>query len=193
MNDVKVSSIEKVMSRILYRIYNTNDETYNKEILSNLRNSIGKELSDSMLIWPLIFENIPKDYLSKNGVATNEERAIIDALRLYALHQQGNSTNVNLDTSIEGYANENIGKSLKLLRNENSKNALDRRFNILITSNSYEELIHHLRGMINLIKRDTNIKVNYPLLARDLYRWQGQFPETVRLMWGQSYYFVDYK
>jgi CRISPR system Cascade subunit CasB len=51
-----------------------------------------------------------------------------------------------------------------------------------------EEVSHHLRGLIQLLKAG-NIPLDYPSLAEDLY--QFQFPEmkdSVRLQWGRQFY-----
>ena len=52
---------------------------------------------------------------------------------MYAFHQQGQSSSV-LCTETEKY--NNIGKSLKVLRVDENKTSIDRRFNTMITSSN---------------------------------------------------------
>ena len=62
------------------------------------------------------------------------------------------------------------------------------RFNALATASSAEELAHHLRGIIQLLRRE-GIPLDYAQLAEDLY-WM-QFSATaprVRLRWAEDYY-----
>ena len=63
-----------------------------------------------------------------------------------------------------------------------------RRFCALVTAGGMEEISHHLRGLIQLL-RDKSLPLDYPQLARDLYRLQ--FPQSapgVKLQWGQEYF-----
>lgn len=63
-----------------------------------------------------------------------------------------------------------------------------RRFQTLLTASDIQEISHHLRGMIQLL-RAKGIPLDYARLAKDLYKLQyaGSAP-GVRLMWGQDYY-----
>ena len=116
---------------------------------------------------------------------TWEEQAILTSLQLYALHQQGKSESVALQEETDKW--ENMGHSLRTLRTGDEK-AVDRRFNALITAANYEELVHHLRQMIKLLKAKTDTKVNYAKLADDLYGFLRNYPETMRIRWAKAYY-----
>lgn len=186
---LKVSS---VVSQIISRLEENLEASSSKKDLANLRSSIGKDLSESAAIWPLIFERVPESFLSHNGIPTYEENAIVHALQFYALHQQGKKTSVQLDNT-EDNKYQNIGSSLKILRTAENKEALDRRFNVMITSSTYEELVYHLGHMIRLLRREESAKADYALLSDDLFWFQLGRQEQVRLRWAQSYYHVDKK
>lgn len=63
-----------------------------------------------------------------------------------------------------------------------------RRFNQMATSSDMDELTHHLRGMISLL-RSHDIPLDYAALARDLFLYQTiEFQPKVRLKWGRDYY-----
>lgn len=63
-----------------------------------------------------------------------------------------------------------------------------RRFNALATADSMPEVSHHLRGMIQLLRRE-GIPLDYPQLAEDLYQYQFvDGAPNVRLRWGRDLY-----
>lgn len=63
-----------------------------------------------------------------------------------------------------------------------------RRFNALATADSMPEVSHHLRGMIQLLRRE-EIPLDYPQLAEDLYQYQFvDGAPNVRLRWGRDLY-----
>jgi CRISPR system Cascade subunit CasB len=72
---------------------------------------------------------------------------------------------------------------------EASEDAIKRRFDTVITSDSPEELAYHLRGLIQLL-RSKSIPLDYPKLAEDLFNFQSPaLRDGIRLRWGQDYYF----
>ncbi len=88
------------------------------------------------------------------------------------------------------YRQENgLGKAVAcLIHGEDDKTRIQRRFNVLATSADIQELAHHLRGMIQLL-RSEGIPLDYPELAKDLYLYQNEdYRSQVRLRWGQDFY-----
>lgn len=187
----KEDTAYSVVGRIVYKLSQTLDTSSGKAMLANLRNSIGRPISHTMSIWPLIFEDMPGSFLGKNGTLTYEERAIITTLQLFALHQQGKTESMVL--AGENERAKNIGYSLSFLRMEDSSLSTDRRFNAMITSGTFEELEHHLRQMIKLLKAKTSAKINYPKLAEDLFWFQRGYEENIRLSWARAYYSTNVK
>ena len=165
---------------------NQKEETYDKATLAKIRKTLGKPLSEATEMWPILFKNLPEEFLSSYQQPSYEELAIYTALQLYALHQQGVSTSVMLDDS-KPY--ENIGSALGKLRKEDDTTSIDRRFNTMITSSTFEELTYHLRHLISLLKVESPvIQVNYSGLANDLYWFLNNGQENVRLNWARAYY-----
>lgn len=183
---IKKETASSVTRKIISRLSNSLETSSSKAILADLRNSIGRPLSTSIEIWPLLYEYMPEEFLSTSGKTTAEELAILTTLQFYATHQQGKSENVNLSDD-EAYYN-NIGYSLSFLRIEDDTVSVDRRFNAMITSTNFDELVHHLRQMIKLLKSKTTAKINYPLLANDLYWFIRGYEENTRLRWARQYY-----
>lgn len=177
-----------VTARIIYKLGESLELSETKAILSSLRNSIGRDVSETIAIWPLLFEEIPLEYLSKGGTPTYEENAILASLQLYALHQQGRSK------SVHGPLKSSIGKALHDIRDTNNT-ALDRRFNALITSGNFKELTTHLRHLISILKQEADTKIDYAKLAEDFYWYQmsAESANRMRMRWGQDYYFYQVK
>ena len=170
-----------VTKKIIFKLSNQKEETYDKATLAKVRKTLGKPLSEATEMWPILFENLPEEFLSSYQQPSYEELAIYTAL-----HQQGVSTSVMLDDS-KPY--ENIGFALGKLRKEDNTTSIDRRFNTMITSSTFEELTYHLRHLISLLKVESPvIQVNYSALANDLYWFLNNSQENVRLNWARAYY-----
>ena len=193
MDEVSIKdSVYSVTNRILMKLGNMLNTPSGKTNLANLRNSVGKPLSETINIWPIIFEQIPVEFFCFGRRITCEENAILTTLQLYALHQQGIADNIFTIEKEDGWGN--IGSSLKVLRKTDNSVAIDRRFNAMITATTYEELIHHLRQMIKLLKaRQKTKKINYALLSQDLYWFLRGYEENLRLNWARAYYQTDMK
>lgn len=186
-------SVFVVMGRIVGRLNNTLETSRTKAILAQLRNSIGRDFSQTVDVWGEVFSEMPEEFLSKTGKPTKEENAILTALQFYAFHQQGKKESVNMQKidkeNIDSKMKySNIGDSLRELRKSDDSRAIDRRFNTMITAATFEELKIHLRHLISLFKARSSSKINYAKLAEDLFWFQHGNKEYIRLRWGQSYY-----
>lgn len=182
--------VKEVVAKILGQLSRTLETSSTRAVLANLRNSLGRKLETTVEVWPLIYEHLPEEFLSKAGKLTAEERAIMTTLQLYAIHQQGSTVTVNeADWKKVG----NLGSSLKTLRiaSDNTK-AIDRRFNAMITASTYAELENHLRYLIKLLKSNVKtkgvVRINYAQLASDLFWYQLGYGQSMKLNWGRSYY-----
>lgn len=189
MKQLAIPNIYQVTARILNLIAHDLQASSTKSYLASLRQSVNKDVHLATGVFPVIFFNIPEEYLREHGSLTVSERSIILTLQLFALHQQGNNQSVNLPIDSKGKkASENLGASLSRLRVGDDAPATDRRFNAMITATNFNELANHLRHMIKLLKSKTDTKVNYPQLAQDLFWFQKGQQSSVRLKWSRSYY-----
>ena len=157
-------TVFSVVKEIVTILENTIETSAGKAALAKLRHSTGKPLSHVVAVLPMIFEKMPEEFLGFRGELTKEERAILITIQLYAWHQQGDHDSVNTN---EKY--KTIGSALRCMRIGDETSAVDRRFNALITSQDFDELIHHLRQMIRLLKSRTKEKITSPQLSEDLY------------------------
>ena len=144
------------------------DNPHSKAMLAKLRNSIGKPLEKSPDIWNII--------LSDEKVFPKDENIRHVVLSLYALHKQGKSESMHLPGA-------GIGISVRKLISNDNEEAIRRRFNAMATAQTFEDMIHHARGMIQLFKTN-DIKLDYVQFARDL-QW---FDDRTRLKWGRDFY-----
>lgn len=188
MEDSKLN-VYKETARILRSLDNTRDKPSTKAIFANIRNSINKDSSVNMDALAFVFQNIPEEFLGYNKNLNDYEKAILTAVQMYALHQQAKSETVLKLDYETGERRQNLGDSLNSMRKNNDEDkAIDRRFNAMITSSNFEELSHHLRQMIKLLKAKSDAKVDYASLADDLYWFLKNQKEGLKIKWSRSYY-----
>lgn len=179
-------TVYQVTFNILTKLSKIYDQPSGKALLARLRNSLGRSEMGTSEVWPFLFDNLPQNYLGHTASLTPYEQSILTTLQLYSLHQQGLSSSIiNIQDK-----HLNMGKSLKALRKEDSKKSIDHRFNTLVTSATYEELVHHLRQMIKLLRsREKEAgKVNYARLSQDLFWYLKGYDENIKLNWSREYY-----
>ncbi|OLF09061.1 type I-E CRISPR-associated protein Cse2/CasB [Actinophytocola xinjiangensis] len=111
------------------------------------------------------------------------ENAAHVAMTLFALHQQSQRRAVHVQGRPFGSAVRALDKDAR------SDGPVARRFAALGTADSFAELTHHLRGLVQLM-RAANVQFDYGQLARDLWVWQlpGRAPQ-VQNRWGRDYHF----
>lgn len=186
MEDAKLN-VYREAARILRILDNTRDTPNTKAIFASIRNSINKDSTANMDAMAFVFQNIPEEFLGFNKNLNDYEKAILTSVQMYALRQQAKTESVLKIDYDEGERRQNFGIALSTLRGEDSK-AIDRRFNAMITSSNFDELSHHLRQMIKLLKAKSNAKVDYASLADDLYWFLKNQREGLKIKWSRSYY-----
>ncbi|GAB3430784.1 type I-E CRISPR-associated protein Cse2/CasB [Actinophytocola sediminis] len=113
------------------------------------------------------------------------ENAAHVAMTLFALHQQSQRKAVHVP-------GRRFGTAVRRLSPEQRPDGpVMRRFAALGTADSFTELSHHLRGLVQLMRSGT-VRLDYGQLARDLWLWQlpGRAPQ-VRLRWGRDFHFPN--
>jgi CRISPR system Cascade subunit CasB len=167
------------------RLSGTQNESAARAMLAKLRRGIGKAPGSMPEIWNVTLDGMPETLSGKGSDPTPGEWAVHTALTLYALHQQGK----DLKAQCMSKDGDLLGISLrKLIKNDDDEQRVKRRFDAAATSTSPEEISHHLRGLIQILKAE-DIPLDYPALTEDLYWFQ--FPDArdaVRLRWGRDFY-----
>lgn len=191
MQTKETHRIFSVTNQMLTKIDGLVNTASGKSILAKLRNSIGRPFSATTEVWALIIEHLPEEFLGCSHRMSHEERAILTALQLYAVHQQGLTQSVLVKNNSRF---TNMGVALKALRKGDDRKSVDRRVNAMITATTFEELSYHLRHLIKLLKsKAAETKVDYAQLAEDLYWFSRGYDENIRLAWARAYYRQDYK
>ncbi|MFI7122188.1 type I-E CRISPR-associated protein Cse2/CasB [Amycolatopsis sp. NPDC049868] len=112
------------------------------------------------------------------------EVAAHHAMTLYSVHQQSQRKPMHV-------RDRTLGTAVRRLIPESEykpTHAVARRFAMLGTADSLSELIHHLRGIVQLL-RTASIPIDYGRLTEDLVTWQRDGgPERVRLRWGRDFH-----
>ncbi|HEY0805097.1 MAG TPA: type I-E CRISPR-associated protein Cse2/CasB [Pseudonocardiaceae bacterium] len=116
---------------------------------------------------------------------TVRETAAHVSMTLYAMHQQSQRQPMHR----RGYG---LGRSVRQLNGpdvDGPPSAVRRRFIALGTADDLDELVHHARGMVQLLRAHA-IPLDYALLADQLVRWQypPDGPAKVRRIWGRDFY-----
>ena len=163
-------------------------ENQRRAELAKLRRGIGHAPGELPDLWGSLLQGMPASFYGTNG-PSHEEWAVYLALTLYALHQQSN------DTVCMSQLGCTLGRAVRRLAEQTVASGQDwtessvlRRFNALATADSMPEVSHHLRGMIQLLRRE-GIPLDYPQLAEDLYQYQFvDGAPNVRLRWGRDLY-----
>lgn len=116
--------------------------------------------------------------------ATPGEVAAHVAMTLYATHQQAQRRRMHQ----RGWG---VGRAVRLLHPQDFGDKIPpvlRRFRVLGSAHSLDELIHHLRGTVQLLRAQA-LPLDYALLADELVQWQRPGGASmVRLRWGRAFY-----
>lgn len=178
---------------ILIKLDSTRDASSTKALLANMRNSADKDISNNVDALSYVFSNLSYGEDDRGGELSYMEQAIFTAIQMYAIHQQSNVESVlkfgnnDENESREKKYKANIGDALATLRSDESE-SIDKRFNAMITATNFNKLSYHLRQMIKILKSKSDAKVDYAMLAEDLYWFMIGRKEEVRLSWARSYY-----
>lgn len=176
--------IGRTVEKEILHLYGQSQDASGRAKLARLRNSIGK--SDMVETYPFLFEILPESLLGRGRYLSDEERAVVCSLQLYALLQQGRAECAHIRN--EKY--QNLGTTLSRLRGGESK-SIDRRFNSMVLADTGEEFLIQLRYLLKLFKsKDKLGTLDFSQLSSDIYcfiHWEKGKNE-IRLNWSREYY-----
>lgn len=184
---MKVNDVKSCMVQQLHRLQ-VLPEPQRRAELARLRQGVGRSPGEMPALWGSFLVQMPKPLQGNDG-PSEAEWAIYLSLTLFALHQQGEQgLSMHQPGRTLGSAVQELAKVSCAPGQEWTESSVIRRFNALATADSMPELAHHLRGMIQLLRRE-KIPLDYPQLAADLYRFQFvEDAANVRLQWGRDLY-----
>ncbi len=156
--------------------------------LASLRRGAGKSPGDDPRVWGILFSGLPDEMMGRNE-PTREEWAIYTALTLYAVHQQSNDPrqrSMNQQGVSLGAAASRLVAATG--GDDDARERVARRFHQVALAPDMPSMVYYLRSFIQLL-RSSDIGLDYPRLAKDLYRYQlPDVASSVRLAWGQDFY-----
>jgi CRISPR system Cascade subunit CasB len=150
--------------------------------LARLRRAVGKEPGEIMDVLEYTFTpGLLRGHPDDDPGPSPAERAAHVAITLFALHQQSRGERMH-------HRGRGLGTALRRLHAGSSTipAPIARRFRMLGTADSFGELTHHLRGVVQLL-RTASAPLDYGLLAQQLLAWQAD-PSRVRMIWGRQFY-----
>ena len=185
----KKKDIAMYVSGKIGRMQALSDTGNGKAYMAELRKGVGKEPGELPILFGILLEDMPEDFMSRNGIPTKEEWACHIALTLFAWHQQGKDLKTDCMHTGDHISVGTAFKKLKIALNDaNAEERILKKLQIIITSMDVNGFSQHLRSMIKMLAQN-NIKLNYALLAADIYEWQFQDSrDAVNLRWGQDFY-----
>lgn len=149
-------------------------------MLAHLRHAAGKPVGSVPDIWQVTLG----DELAgprAGDAPTHVEVAVHVAMTLYGVHQQSASKRMH-------QRGHGLGRSLRALHPADAQtDPVRRRFQAVGTADSLDELVHHARGLVQLL-RAGGTPLDYGLLADQLVAWQRGDEVQVRLQWARDFY-----
>ncbi len=158
--------------------------------LANLRRAVNAEPGADPAVWEYTLDGLPERYVGRTDAPTAGESAVHAAMTLYAVHQQSKPTSMHKPGVSLGRALALLGRTRSVAAQPDASKAVKRRFDALMTAESFAELTYHARGLIQQL-RAADIALDYGRLAEDLRLLQRPATaNSVRLRWGRDYAFV---
>jgi CRISPR system Cascade subunit CasB len=151
--------------------------------LARLRRGLGKQAGSVPEIWDLTIGAVPDSLMGTFDEPSRAEESAHAVLTLYASHQQSRPSGVHRPGTP-------FGRAVSLLRahESTSEEAVTRRFLAAATAESTDEVLTHVRGLVNQMKKH-DLGLDYAAFADDivgLLAPGGAVP--VRLRWARDFH-----
>ena len=176
------SDLMRDTARRVHTLIESQDRSEGRAALAHLRRGIGHAPGELPELWGSFLAGLPESMQGKNGKPSKEEWAIYLALTMFALHQQSKDAPVHSEGVSLGTA------AAELMDSHDDLERVWKRLMLVAGADNIDGLAYHLRGIIQLL-RNTDAKLDYAMLAGDLFEFQS--PMTigqVRLRWGQDFF-----
>lgn len=185
LDDQLRKSVLGVVANLQGRLFAESRDATTLARLARLRRAVTSAPGSDPDVWADTVGALP-ERLSHGSHAENEptdyERAAHEAITLYALHQQSQSTAVHRQDISLGSA------ARRLVRATGRDDAIRSRFQAIATAESATGVLYHLRALVTLL-RSEGIPLDYAQLAVDLRQLhEGTRADQVRLRWGRDFH-----
>lgn len=152
--------------------------------MAHLRAAVTSAPGTDPVLWPWTVDGVPGD--ATTDAPSRQERAVHAAMTLLAVHQQSRPD--PMDRAGVGLGHAAAQLDLRRGGAGDGVSPVRRRLDAAVTSSSFEELVHHLRGLVGLL-RSEGIGLDYGLLADDLDQFQKPSgSDVVRRRWARQLY-----
>lgn len=155
--------------------------------LARMRRAVGADIADHPEAWCEVYSGFPEELVGAGDEVGPYEHAAHVALALFALHQQSQTQPMHARGP-----SARLGSAVRKLATPNDvqehEQATIRRFDALVTADGFGEIVHHLRGIVLLLK-NKSIPLDYGQLASDLASLHWPEGATrVKLRWARDLY-----
>lgn len=132
-------------------------------------------------VWEFL-QTLPDSCVGRGDAPSRQERAAATTIGLYSIHQQSKRTRPMHVNDVS------LGRALRQLSpGADIDPALMRSVKVLLSADDYDEVIHHLRGLVQRL-RSADIGLDYGQLAADLSRVGSAAQDDVRRRWARDFY-----
>ncbi len=159
--------------------------------LARLRRCDPAEVGADPSVWEVTLSGLPDELTHRRGVRRDEptpaERALHGALVLYALHQQSRDAGVHVKDMSFGTAVGRLARARAV--GEELDGGVVGRLHQAALSNDFAGQLHHLRGLIQLMRTERPpVGLDYGLLAVDLWQLDDPQQDSRRVLtrWGRD-------
>lgn len=192
----KFDSLEEYVRKkvdALQKSYVFGDRRGSAATLAKLRRAVGKAPGVDPDIWDVTVVGLPPWCVGRTDTPSEGEHAAHTAMTLYAVHQQSKTTSMHRKGPSLGRAVAKLAKSRSATESPEASKAVKRRFDALLTSITFDELVTHARGLIQQL-RAADISLDYGRFAEDLRQLQRvDKADAVRRHWGRDYSYELFK
>jgi CRISPR system Cascade subunit CasB len=157
------------------------------EELAALRRGVGREPGTVPSMWRFHQVQVPEEDRDR-GFVSDLFVGEHHALALFSIHQQSQSSPAH-------HPGVGVGRALRALHATGAKSgdaskAVDRRFYAAVTATTTDEVAHHLRGLVRLLRSlKSPAPLDYGRLAQDLAGWgRPERRDRIRRRWGLDYH-----
>lgn len=184
----ELRNVGRYVTRQTGRLVESADSPGTRATLAHLRAARGQAPGAVPSIWAVTMDGAPG--APRDDAPTREEVAIHEALTTFAAHQQSRAK------PMHKVGGPSLGDAVRQLErnrthHDGGLSPVRRRFNAVLTASSFDEVTHHLRGLVDLLRAD-EIPLDYGRLADDLYWLQDRrTSDAVLRRWGRDLYNLD--
>lgn len=175
------SQIKSDIAKRLLRL--STDTSDNRSLRAHYRKA-SFQIENESSIWENIYAYEFPDFLRTRSEKQNEQYAniLLFVNRIYSHHFRHNSNTFSLEDNVS------IGKTLYKLTHQVGKESKSRETSAhrIFAAKSYHSMLNRLDGVLLTGKGQ---KIDYPVLASNLWDASHGYMKDTLLRWGKDYYF----